>query len=166
MVQSVKSQTLNFSSGQDLRVVRLSPALGSLLRVEPAYDSLLPPSPHPCPRLMHMLSQKKTMMMMMIQILKIKSTIVSSTLLSENEIMKGYNRFLMGWCKIRKARDNNKHLSTPKATVTLDIILRHLDAQKTPKWRWIKSNVLWHFYVLYSVLKTWDFSLYKKYREV
>ena len=36
MAQSVKRTTLNFSSGHDFRVVRLSPLLGSELGVEPA----------------------------------------------------------------------------------------------------------------------------------
>ena len=47
MAQSVKYPTLDFGSGHDLRVVRLSPKLGSVLGVEPALASLflsaLPP---------------------------------------------------------------------------------------------------------------------------
>ena len=36
MAQSVESPTLGFGSGHDLRVVRLSPALGSMLSGESA----------------------------------------------------------------------------------------------------------------------------------
>ena len=36
MAQSVKCPTLDFGSGHDLMVLRLSPALGSALSVEPA----------------------------------------------------------------------------------------------------------------------------------
>ena len=43
--QSVKHPTLDFGSGHDFRVVRLSPMLGSVLGMEPALDSL---SPGPC----------------------------------------------------------------------------------------------------------------------
>ena len=42
MAQSVKHPTLDFSSGHDLTVMRLSPAFGPVLRVEPAWDSLSP----------------------------------------------------------------------------------------------------------------------------
>ena len=35
MAQSVKHLTLDFGSGHDLRVVKLSPELGSALSVEP-----------------------------------------------------------------------------------------------------------------------------------
>ena len=42
---SVKCPTLNFSSGHDLRVLELSPTLGSMLGVEPAWDSLSPSPP-------------------------------------------------------------------------------------------------------------------------
>ena len=38
--QSVKYPTLNLGSGHDLTVVRQSPWLGSMLGVEPAWDSL------------------------------------------------------------------------------------------------------------------------------
>ena len=40
MAQSVKRLTLEISSGLDPRVVSLSPALRSMLSVEPASDSL------------------------------------------------------------------------------------------------------------------------------
>ena len=40
MAQSIKHPTLDFGSGSDLRVVRPSPTLGSVLGVEPVYDSL------------------------------------------------------------------------------------------------------------------------------
>ena len=55
MAQSVKCPTPNFSSGHDLTVVRSSPALGSTLSMEAAYDSLslsssLTPA-HPSPPL-------------------------------------------------------------------------------------------------------------------
>ena len=42
MTQLVKHLTPNFGSGHDLRVVRLSPTLGSVLGMEPAWDSLSP----------------------------------------------------------------------------------------------------------------------------
>lgn len=42
----VKQQTLGLGLGHDLRVVRLSPAVGSVLRVESACDS---PSPSASP---------------------------------------------------------------------------------------------------------------------
>ena len=42
---SVKCLTLDFSSGYDLRVVRLSPTLGSVPSMEPAWDSLSAPPP-------------------------------------------------------------------------------------------------------------------------
>ena len=46
VAQSVKCPTLDFSSGHDLRVVGLSPASGSKLSGESAWDSLpLPPTP-------------------------------------------------------------------------------------------------------------------------
>ena len=49
VAQSVKHLTLDFGSAHDLRVVRLSPGLGSMLGVEPAWDSLsAPPSCLPC----------------------------------------------------------------------------------------------------------------------
>ena len=48
VAQLVKRPTLNFCSGHDLRVIRLSPALGSTLGVEPSQDSLSPSVPlHP-----------------------------------------------------------------------------------------------------------------------
>ena len=55
MAQLVKCPTPNFSSGHDLTVVRSSPALGSTLSMEAAYDSLslsssLTPA-HPSPPL-------------------------------------------------------------------------------------------------------------------
>ena len=40
MVQSVKCLTLDFGSGHDLTIVGLSPALGSALSMEPAWNSL------------------------------------------------------------------------------------------------------------------------------
>ena len=46
MAQLIKFPTLNFSSGHDFRVVRLSPASGSVLSVESAEDSLSLPLPH------------------------------------------------------------------------------------------------------------------------
>ena len=48
VVQSVERLTLDFSSGHELRVVRLSPVVGSTLSMKPAWDSFslpLPPSP-------------------------------------------------------------------------------------------------------------------------
>ena len=48
MAQSVEHLTLDFSSGHDPRVMGLSPKTGSVLSVEPAWDSLsflLFPSP-------------------------------------------------------------------------------------------------------------------------
>jgi len=45
VVQLVKHLTLDFGSGHDLRVVRSSPALGSVLAVGPAWDSLSAPPP-------------------------------------------------------------------------------------------------------------------------
>ena len=47
MAQLVKHLTLDFSSGQDLRVLRSSPMLRSVPGMEPAYDSLLLPLPIP-----------------------------------------------------------------------------------------------------------------------
>ena len=44
VAQLVKGWTFDFGSGHDLTVVRSSPALGSLLSMEPAWDS---PSPSP-----------------------------------------------------------------------------------------------------------------------
>ena len=48
MAQSVERPALDFGSGHDLRVVRSSPTLGSVLSTEPAWDSLsiLPPLAH------------------------------------------------------------------------------------------------------------------------
>ena len=43
----VKHPTLGFSSGHDLRVKRLSPVTGSVLSMEPAWDSLSLPLPPP-----------------------------------------------------------------------------------------------------------------------
>ena len=40
MAQLVKHPTLDFSSGHDILVVRSSPTPGSMLSVEPAWDSL------------------------------------------------------------------------------------------------------------------------------
>ena len=40
IAQSVKCGTVGFSSGHDLRVMRLSPACGSMLSTESAWDSL------------------------------------------------------------------------------------------------------------------------------
>ena len=42
MAQFVKHPTLDFGSGHDLTVARLSPASGSMLSVESAEDSLSP----------------------------------------------------------------------------------------------------------------------------
>lgn len=42
---SVEGPTLDFSSSHDLKVVRLSPMMGSMLSVEPAWDSLSPSQP-------------------------------------------------------------------------------------------------------------------------
>ena len=42
VAQLVKPPTLDFCSGHDLRVMRLSPAWGSMLGMEPAKDSLCP----------------------------------------------------------------------------------------------------------------------------
>ena len=42
MAQSVRHPTLGFGSGHDLRVVRLSPTLDSVLNEEPAYTLSLP----------------------------------------------------------------------------------------------------------------------------
>ena len=49
MAQSVRYLTLDFGLGYNLRVRRSSPSMGSVLGVEPAYDSLLSlllPLPH------------------------------------------------------------------------------------------------------------------------
>ena len=48
MTQSVECLTLNLGSGHDPRIVGLSPMLGSVLGVEPAWDSLCPPALLPC----------------------------------------------------------------------------------------------------------------------
>ena len=51
--QLVECLTLDFGSGHDLRVVRLNPALGSMLSMESALDSLSPsPSTPPSPSLL------------------------------------------------------------------------------------------------------------------
>ena len=42
MAQLVEHLTLDFDSGHDLRVMRWSSALGSMLGVGPAYDSVSP----------------------------------------------------------------------------------------------------------------------------
>ena len=49
MTQSVKCPTLGFGSGFDLRVVRLSPVLGSVPNVESACHFLSFPLPTLCP---------------------------------------------------------------------------------------------------------------------
>ena len=49
MAHLVKGLTVDFGSGHDLMVVRLSPVLGSVLGVEPASDSLSPSSSVPTP---------------------------------------------------------------------------------------------------------------------
>ena len=49
MAQSVKCPTLDFDSGHDLSVMRLSPTSGSALSVEPARDSLFPSLSLPLP---------------------------------------------------------------------------------------------------------------------
>jgi len=48
VAQSVEHLTLDFGSCHDLRVVRSSPASGSALSMEPAWDSLspFPSAPH------------------------------------------------------------------------------------------------------------------------
>ena len=51
IAQSVEPLTLNFSSGHNLRVVRLSPLLGSTLSGDSAWDSLSLPLPLPRPAL-------------------------------------------------------------------------------------------------------------------
>ena len=57
---SVKCPMLDFGSVHDLRVIRLSPTLGSMLSVEPAWNSPSPPSPlHPC-ALSHLKKKKKS----------------------------------------------------------------------------------------------------------
>ena len=48
MAQSVECLTPDFSSGHDLRVMRSSPVLGSVLGVEIPQDSLPLPLPFPC----------------------------------------------------------------------------------------------------------------------
>ena len=50
VAQSVEPMTLEFSSGNDPRVLGLSPTLGPMLSVEPAWDSLSisPSAPLPC----------------------------------------------------------------------------------------------------------------------
>ena len=58
MAQSFKHLILDFGSGHDLRVVRLSPASGSVLGVEPAWDSLSPSSFLP-PHCLSLLLKKK-----------------------------------------------------------------------------------------------------------
>ena len=54
MAQKVKCSTLDFVSGHDLRVVRLSPVLGSVLSKESVSDSLSPSPSGPLPQPMHM----------------------------------------------------------------------------------------------------------------
>ena len=49
MAQSVKHLTLDFSSGDDLGVVRLSPAAGSMLSRESVGESLSPSRSAPPP---------------------------------------------------------------------------------------------------------------------
>lgn len=51
VAQSVESSTLDFGSGLDLKVMRMSPALGSTLGREPAWDSLS----SLCPSCLHVL---------------------------------------------------------------------------------------------------------------
>ena len=51
VAQLVKCLTLDFSSGQDLRVLRWSPALGSVLGPETAWDSLSASPSAPSPSL-------------------------------------------------------------------------------------------------------------------
>ena len=45
VAQLVNQHTTDFSSGHDLRDVRSSPKLGSMLGMEPAWDSLSPSAP-------------------------------------------------------------------------------------------------------------------------
>jgi len=61
LAQSVKRLTLDFRSGHDLRVIRLSPTLGSALGVGPAWDSLSPSaSSLPCPRALSKTNKQTT----------------------------------------------------------------------------------------------------------
>ena len=75
MAQSVKHLTLGFSSGHDLRVMRLSPVSSSVLGMESAWDSLsLPPSaPPPHSYFLAFLKKKKKT--------DIKNKFMSSTVL-------------------------------------------------------------------------------------
>ena len=56
MAQFIEHPTLDFGSGHDLRVVRLNLLLGSMLSMEPAWDSL---SPSLCAPYLHLLSLQK-----------------------------------------------------------------------------------------------------------
>ena len=56
VARSIEHQTLDFSSGHDPRVMESSPVSGSLLSMEPAWDSLSPSAPLSHSR---SLSQKK-----------------------------------------------------------------------------------------------------------
>ena len=58
VAQSVEYPTPDFGSGHYLMVMRLSPASGSVLSVEPAWDSPSPSLFAP-PQLLHFLSQNK-----------------------------------------------------------------------------------------------------------
>ena len=49
MAQSVKTPILDFGSGHDLMVVRVSPMLGSTVSVEPAWGSFSLPLSLPLP---------------------------------------------------------------------------------------------------------------------
>ena len=60
MAQSGKGLTLDFGSGHDLKVLRWSLAMGSVLRVQSLPGILSPAPPHSCssfPSLSHSLSQ-------------------------------------------------------------------------------------------------------------
>lgn len=79
MLQSIKHPTLGFGSGRDLRVMRLSPSLGSVLGAESAWGSLpLPPlctcALSPSPSLLNKYIFKK-------KIVKKKNSVASTTVL-------------------------------------------------------------------------------------
>ena len=67
VAQSVKPSILDFGSGHDLTVVRLSPTSGSMLGGEPAWDSLSlslslsfsPSLPLPCSHTLSLKQNKK-----------------------------------------------------------------------------------------------------------
>ena len=55
--QSVERLTLDFGPGHDARVVGSSPVAGSMLSVDPAWDSLSLPFPHSRARLLSLLKK-------------------------------------------------------------------------------------------------------------